>query len=722
MRRIFIATPVVVIAGAALTIAALIAAVPQQPGRLGEAPDAARKGANPPSGPGGPGFGPGTFLAPQALAAADTDKDGQLTPIEAASAARRFVQDADVDKKGSVDAQTLGQAINRKIGPPPGFGGDGPPGGPNGPPDGFGPGTFIAPRIVELADANADKRLSPEEAAKYAETFIKGADSKKTGSIDADTLAESMNRQMGPPPGFGPGGPMGGEERKLVKTFDKDRDGRLNLQERLAARESIKKEREKTPQGGRRGFGPPPGFGGEDEPAKPGPHVEASSVEAFASKGIYDPGVVRTLFLQFEDKDWESALTDFHATDVEVPADLTVDGRKYPGVGVHFRGMSSYMMVKAGHKRSLNLSLDFVDPNQRLGGYKTLNLLNSHEDPSFLHTILYSQIARSYIPAPKANFVRLVVNGESWGVYVNAQQFDKTFLVENYKSSEGARWKVRGNPGADGGLRYAGDEIEEYKKRFEMKSGGKQDWDALIVLCKTLNQTPPNQLEAALKPILDIDGVLWFLALDNALINGDGYWTRASDYSLFRDKAGKFHVIPHDMNEAFGPAMMFGFGGPGGRQGGPGGPGGPGRGPGGPGGPGRGPGGPGGGPGGRPPAKVDLDPLVGLDNTRTPLRSKLFAVPVLKTRYLEHVRTIAEEWLDWQKLGPVVAGYRSLIEEGLAADTRKLTSLEAFHAAVADSVKPEATPKGRPSMSLRTFADQRRAFLLEYLSKNGGTH
>ena len=63
-----------------------------------------------------------------------------------------------------------------------------------------------------------------------------------------------------------------------------------------------------------------------------------------------------------------------------------------------------------------------------------------------------------------------------------------------------------------------------------MKAGGKKDWEALVALCKVLNQTPPGRLEAALTPILDIDGVLRFLAVDNVLINGDGYWTRASDY------------------------------------------------------------------------------------------------------------------------------------------------------------------------------------------------
>src|SRR5207245_1495014 len=164
---------------------------------------------------------------------------------------------------------------------------------------------------------------------------------------------------------------------------------------------------------------------------------------------------------------------------------------------------------------------------------------------------------------------------------------------------------------------------------------------ALIHLCKVLNETPPEKLEEALKPILDIDGVLWFLALDVALINGDGYWTRASDYSLYRDPKGMFHVLPSDTHECFRPAgrpgLRGGFGGP---------PGGP---PGGFGPPGGGPGGAGGGRSG-----LELDPLVGLNNTRMPLRSKLLAVPALKTRYLACVKTIAEKSLDWKQLGPVV--------------------------------------------------------------------
>ncbi|WP_052573284.1 CotH kinase family protein [Haloferula sp. BvORR071] len=519
-------------------------------------------------------------------------------------------------------------------------------------------------------------------------------------------------------------------ERKLLADFDKDGNKQLNQEERAAAREFLKanpaQQRGGFPGGpgggGRRG---PGGFGprggAEETPATPGVKISPSEVSPAGSSDLYAEDTLRTLFLDFENADWEKELEDFHGTDVEVPATLTVDGKKYPGVGVHFRGMSSYMMVSAGHKRSLNVSLDFSDKKQKLDGYKTLNLLNSHEDGSFLSAVLYSHIARQHIAAPKANLVRVVINGENWGVYVNQEQFNKDFIQENFRSNKGARWKVRGSPNGRGGLDYAGEDLAVYKERYDMKDGTDEDWQALIKLCKTLSQTPAGELEAAVAPMLDIDSVLWFLALDCGLINGDGYWTRASDFSLYRDTDGRFHLIPGDMNEAFRPSgggPGFGPRGGGGDRGGFGPPGGEGRPEGGqprPEGPGQQ--GPGAGGGNRGGEGVKLDPLTGMDNERTPLRSKLLAVPALKARYLEKVRTIAQENLDWSKLGPVVAKYRELAGKEIAADTRKLSSTEEFEKLTADqpaAASGEEAPRGfgPSSMALRTFADQRRAYLL----------
>ena len=494
--------------------------------------------------------------------------------------------------------------------------------------------------------------------------MILSAPSPLSGQPDKKDPEKKDFNKKGPPFGFG--GPMG-QIREIVKQYDKDGDGRLNREERLAAREFLKKDA----RGGFKGKGKG-GFGkGRGEPGKPGPKIEVDDVKPEPKAALYEPMVMRTFFLVFEDKDWEDELAEFYHTDVEVPATLIVDGKKYPNVGVRFRGASSFFTVGKGSKRSFNVSMDFVDKKQRLYGSKTLNLLNSHDDPTFLNSVLFSQVARSYIPTPKANFVKVAINGESWGVYINVQQFNKEFTAEQFDSSKGARWKVQGNPGARGGLEYTGEDLKDYKQRFRIKSkDSEKSWKALVNLCKVLNKTPLDELEKALEPILDIDGTLWFLALDNALVNNDGYWVRSSDYSIYLDPKGKFHMVPHDTNETFSANAGFGkFGGGGGGSSG-----------------------------------IKLDPLIGITNTRMPLRSRLLAVPALKERYLQKVRTIAEDKLDWKKLGPEVAKFGKLIEKEVEADTRKLYSLTAFQKAIGDDA----------DSTLRSFADGRRKYLLAH--------
>ena len=500
--------------------------------------------------------------------------------------------------------------------------------------------------------------------------------------------------QGGEPPPFGGRGPMG-QERKIVEQFDKDKNERLDNDERKAARAWL------AENSGGRGFGRR-GFGGRGlSPGSPGRSLKPADVKSYTTEPLYEPTVLRTIFLQFENADWEQELAAFNNTDVEVPAVAIVDGKTYPNVGVHFRGASSFMMVPEGSKRSLNLTFDFVDPNQNVGGYRTLNLLNVNSDPTFTRALLYSEIARSYIPAPKANYMRVVINGESWGAYINAQQFNRDFLRDFFKTDRGARWKVPGGPGGRGGMEYLGDDVASYKQLYHIRT--KDDpkrWADLMKMFKVLNETPPEALEAALAPLLDIDGALKFLAVDVALVNTDGYWTRASDYSIYQDVKGRFHVIPHDMNEALiNEGRGRGFGGPpaGAGRGGPDGP----------------PAGPpaggadvvirrGGGRGFGPPAGPELDPLVGLNDPAKPLRSKLLAVPALRKRYLGYVRDIAQNWLDWNKMGPLAKRYQSVIREEVKLDTRKLYSTEAFEAGLEGSED-----------SLRTFVDARRDYLLK---------
>jgi hypothetical protein len=476
--------------------------------------------------------------------------------------------------------------------------------------------------------------------------------------IALTTLAIGLPLGLGAQGGFGFGG---GAQRdlELVKQFDKNGDKRLDAAERKAARAAAQS------QGGGRRFGRSFGFGGGGGDAAPGRRLAPGDVRTYpASAHLYDLGALRTIFLQFEAPDWEQELEAFHNTDVEVPATMIVDGRTYKDVGVHFRGASSFMMVPAGFKRSLNLSLDFVHDEQRLGGYKTLNLLNANSDPTFLRAVLYTEISRQYIPTPRMNFMRVVINGESWGIYPNAQQFNNDFARDYFGTRDGARWKVPGSPRGNAGLEYLGEAVEPYKRLYEIKSkDDDKSWADLIRLTRILEETPPDKLEAALRPVLDVDGVLKYLAVDVALVNSDGYWTRASDYNIYQDPKGVFHVLPHDVNEGLGSGGGGGFG----RRGGFGGGG------------------------------AELDPLVAIDDPTKPLRSKLLAVPALRKRYLGYVRDIAERHLDWKVIAPRVQQLQGLIAEDVKADTKKLYSNQEFESGVAQ---------------LQSFVERRRAFLL----------
>ena len=463
----------------------------------------------------------------------------------------------------------------------------------------------------------------------------------------AGLLAASLTVRL-PAQGFGFGVPQ--QEVKVVERFDSNGDKRLNAEERRAARASLGGW---STRPGRMGFALPA--------ATPGRRLTPSQVRTYRNEPVYDLATLRTFFLQFDAADWEQELMAFYNTDVEVPATVTVDGTNFTDVGVHFRGMSSYRMVPEGFKHSLNLSFDWMHGKQDLGGYQTFNLLNSNNDPTFVRTVIYSEISRRYIPTPKTNFVRVAINGESWGVYINAQQFNGDFVREWFGTRRGARWKVPGTPRGRGGLEYLGDDVAAYKRLYEIRTeDDAKAWGDLIALCRLLNTTPADALEEALAPLLDVDATLKFLALEVAMVNSDGYWTRASDYNLYQDVKGRFHVVPHDVNEALGSGDSRGVGERGG---------------------------------------VELDPLVGVSDPSKPLRSKLLAVPALRTRYLGYVRDIAQQWLDWKTLEPMVTQYQGLVAADVKSDTRKLDTFEAFRTGV---------------VTLRTFVEERRKFLLEY--------
>ena len=102
--------------------------------------------------------------------------------------------------------------------------------------------------------------------------------------------------------------------------------------------------------------------------------------------------------------------------------------------------------------------------------------------------------------------------------------------------------------------------------------------------------------------------------------------------------------------------------------------------------------------------------MIGLDSERMPLRSKILAVPAYRKKYLQYVRTIAEHRLDLKTMGPVIERYRDLLLEEMRADTRALSSFDAF-VSMTSRTSDSDPPQGP---SLYKFLRDRRAFLLAH--------
>ena len=476
--------------------------------------------------------------------------------------------------------------------------------------------------------------------------------------------------------------------------------------------------KDNRPARGRRGPGGAGGPGNDGATtggeAKKGAHIDPKDVANHADAPLFDPDVVRTFFVQFDGDDWFGELTDFYRSDVQVPATVLVDGTTYRDVGVGFRGNTSFMMAP-GRKKSLDLAFDHGDGKQSLHGIRNLDLLNAHTDPSLVREMLHGWLVNQYMPAPRTALVRVVINGEDHGIYVAVQQFDKEFVADHFGSKGGARFKVPPDFSGNSGLRYLGDEVASYQRSYELKS--KPDavaWQGLVDLCTALENAPNDRLEAILPQHLDVDTALWFLAVDNALGDDDGYHARASDYLLYRDPRGRFHPLARDNNEILLGARERG---PGGRTGGgPGGPGPddrrpPGRPDAGPGadGPPNGAGGAPGGPGGRRmgPGGAAAAPLQMATRADRPLLRRLLEVPAWKQRYLANLHVLAEA-LDERAVGPRLAKWHERLAPHVANDVHSLYGREAFEQAFArdDAGKPAAR-------SLLAIIAQRRKVILD---------
>lgn len=383
---------------------------------------------------------------------------------------------------------------------------------------------------------------------------------------------------------------------------------------------------------------------------------------AFA-QDFYDTSVLRTVNLQFHDANWLTLLRSNYAAQVNILADMTIDGVTYPSVGVRIRGNTSYTSLPSGSEKfSLNIDTDAVDLDQEVMGYSSLNFNNGFHDPTFCREVLYNNYVAQYMPNPRANHVIVTLNGQNWGVYNNIQQFNKTMLSTHFADTSGLRIKCANNPNGPG-LRYVGTNVANYGG-YEIKDdGGLADpWAAHIAVCNALTNANTANWQTTIDPIFAVDPSIWSVVFENILTDDDSYVNKGADFMTYRNPTdGRTYLLQTDANETF--------------------------------------------------TQTNWSPVLNFSQATKPFISRVLAVPELRQRYFAHYRT-AKADLNWTLFGPKAEALRTQIDAAVQADPKKLYSYTLFNNNFTSTVTlPGSGPSGGSVPGLQGFLTSRTTFL-----------
>ncbi|MGN7476936.1 CotH kinase family protein [Solibacillus silvestris] len=287
--------------------------------------------------------------------------------------------------------------------------------------------------------------------------------------------------------------------------------------------------------------------------------VEKSTAGYDYKEQLFMEDEIGVIEIEVSDSNWNKILDDPTAEEY-VEASVTVNGETYNNVGIRAKGNSSLSSVANSDSERYSLKVDFAqyDSNQTFYGLEKVNLNNNFSDTTQMKEFVsYELMEQMGIAAPAHSYVKVMVNGEYYGLMLAVEEIGDAFAKTNYGSTEGYIFKPEGN-GSD--LAYVSDDTEDYAGIFdEVKMNEKtaEKNSNIVNMMKEISEGDTSSI--------DTDQIARYFALNTALVSMDSYQgSFKHNYYLYEDGDGVFSVIPWDYNMSFGG---FTGGGGGGRQG-----------------------------------------------------------------------------------------------------------------------------------------------------------
>ncbi|MBU3803989.1 MAG: CotH kinase family protein, partial [Candidatus Cellulosilyticum pullistercoris] len=351
-----------------------------------------------------------------------------------------------------------------------------------------------------------------------------------------------------------------------------------------------------------------------------GEQVSTGTEAAYKSK-LFDTSYVHNINIEIDEEDWNDLLEN--ASDQNFySCNITIDGEEYSNVGIRAKGNSSLSQVVNSDSDRYSFKINFkkYSKEQNYYGLEKLNLNNIIQDATYMKDYLaYTMMGEFGVASPYVSYSYITINGEEWGLYLNVEEVEESFLERNYGADYGNLYKPEtmemngdkggkmpqgmkpgnlpegfdsenmmqipqgdnqegimqgpeasqtadtrggfGGPGSENSLgadlKYTDDQYDSYANIFDYAETDitDNDKDRLIASLKQLNEG------TNLDEVLDVDALLRYFVVHNFVDNYDSYTgTMLHNYYLY-EQDGKLTILPWDYNLAFGA-----FGGMGGKN------------------------------------------------------------------------------------------------------------------------------------------------------------
>lgn len=240
------------------------------------------------------------------------------------------------------------------------------------------------------------------------------------------------------------------------------------------------------------------------------------------------------------------------SSDHEYPADFeyrtSTDTTIITNIGFRLRGNTS----RYAEKKSFKISFNSFTSGVKWQGLEKLNLNGQHNDVSILRNNLALDILTSAsLPASRKSYVKLFINNEYKGLYLNTEHIDENFIKTRFPQNDSGNL-YKANYGAN--MLYSGTNQNPYENLYELSTNkSANDYSGLIHFLDILNNTNSSDFACEIASVFDVDMYLRTLAVEILTGHWDGYAYNKNNYYLYqRPSDQKFVFIEYDMDNTFG--------------------------------------------------------------------------------------------------------------------------------------------------------------------------